>query len=672
MPWLRRVPHPSKADLIPVEILSEIFLLIVQDRPRLRKSLMLVCRRWRAIVLSTPGIHSQLTIRGATRKEVVQGFIQGRRSRFDVTVDINDEKRGGDFNAENFHECFMATCEAASRWSSLNLISPPPHGEYADLLTLQPLLHLESLKLARGFGEFVGPLMTAISRGAAPNLSTMDLADPVAVRYLVQPAGLHITHSLTTLTIQLSKRMGGPVDILPHLHRLEIFKARHLCLPFYPPGASLPLTHTLRFMNLKSVSVQWMAGHVFPALEQCRVEFPHHADIIQGLQPITMPSCFHLIYHSNDLRPITQFHIPSLDMLDVKSGQWNVWRGNPQLAALCPVVSARAKSLTKLRLDVECSEQLLLYMLGLTPTLEVLWLGLARPNALSMTFFRAFIFKEFDSDGVSDVVRPPGQTHAPLCSSLTSLQLHYRRWLRARGKRALIGILGEIVRSRRLGTEIPFLLGLSFDERFESTWSIDEPVREPQDLMPEDLMLGISVPHGIIPISAKFPLSGLIPLPFKEAEYLYLRAFFFNSSFEFLFAHGYHRLPLPTSLPCALPLFYALKVLVVEDTDPSFLAGHIFHKLERCRVVDSRNSFGASPSTFKETEMPVCTRVDIDDPYLLATFKLPQIHELALNFSHPDLSTIWMKHIAVNVNLSGLNLLHIKNVTKPPIFPQFF
>jgi hypothetical protein len=60
--------------------------------------------------------------------------------------------------------------------------------------------------------------------------------------------------------------------------------------------------------------------------------------------------------------------------------------------------------------------------------------------------------------------------------------------------------------------------------------------------------------------------------------------------------------------------------------------------------------------------MPVCTRVDIDDPYLLATFKLPQIYELALDFSDPDCSTIWEKHIAVNANLSGLNLLHMREL----------
>ena len=62
-----------------------------------------------------------------------------------------------------------------------------------------------------------------------------------------------------------------------------------------------------------------------------------------------------------------------------------------------------------------------------------------------------------------------------------------------------------------------------------------------------------------------------------------------------------------------------------------------------------------------DIHVSVCTRVDIDDPWVLATFKLPQIHELASDFSDRNCRMIWEKHIAVNANLSGLNLLHLKN-----------
>ena len=661
---------PGKADLIPVEILSEIFLFTVQGWAWYRDDLILVCRRWHAIILLIPGIHSQLTIKRTTQKEEVQAFIQGRKSRLDVTVDMNDESAidGDGFNTDTFHACFMAAAQAASRWRSLNLISPPPREEYKALQILQPLVHLKSFKLACGFGEFVEPLMTAISRSASPNFNTMYLEDPIAVLYLVQPTCLQINHSLRTLKIQLSKRMNITADVLPHLHRLEIFEARHLCLPFYPPDASLPLTHTLRFLHLKSVSVQWMAGHIFPALKECHVIFPHHAGMVQALQPVTMPFCSYLLYHSNDLRPLTHLHLPSLYKLEVKSGQWNAWRGNPQLSALRPVVAAAAKSLTVLHLDVECSEKLLVYMLSLVPALDQLRLGLARPNTLTATFFRALIVGEPNADDASDMVGPLSRAIVPLCPSLTSLYLQYRRWLRGPDNRALIAIFGDIMVSRNLEIHRSFNLWLSLDEASKSSWSIDKPVKNSQDLESEDLMLGILVPHGIVPISTAFPPNGVVALPLKEAEYLHLRHFHFPSSVEFLFTHDnmelvvydYDRALLPTSLPCALPLFYALRVLVMEGVNHSFLAGHTFHKLEKCRVVKSHNSFGASPSLFTETEMPVCTRVDIDDPYLLATFRLPQIYELALTFSHPNSSIIWEKHIMMNANLSGLNLLHMK------------
>ena len=516
----RPLRAPDKAEPIPVEILSEIFLLAVQGWPRSQKDLMLVCRRWHAIVLSTPGIPSQLTIRRGTQKETVQAFIQGRKSRLDVRVDINDEKDGSDFNAENLHACFMAAAQAASRWSSLSLISFPPHGESKPLQISQPLAQLEFFEVGHGFSKFLEPFMTAISKSAPPNLTTMHLEDPVAVLYLVQPACLHITHSLTTLTVQLSKMMDSSVDILPHLTRLESFEACNLRLPFYPPDASLPLIHTLRFLYVKSVSVQWMAGHTFPALEGCCVIFPRHADILQAMQAVTMPVCSYLLYHSNDLHPLAQFHLPSLAKLDVKSGQWNVWRGNPHLAVLCPVVAARAKSLTDLHLDAECSEQLLLYMLGLVPALKWLWLRLARPNALRTTFFQAFIIREPDFHGASDMVGPPSQTITRLCPSLLSVHLHYRRWLRSLDKKSLIVAFGDIKASRNPRIYGSFNLSLSFDESLDTLrWSINEPVRKSQVSKHMKLILGISVPHGIIPISNALPLNGLVVLPLKEAEY---------------------------------------------------------------------------------------------------------------------------------------------------------
>ena len=632
---------------------------------------MLVCRHWHAVILSSPGLHSQLTIRRVTQKEVVQAFIQARKTRLGVTVDVNDDGDSNDFDAENFRACFIAAIQAASRWSSLNLISPPPHGEYKDLRILQPLTHLESLKLACGFSEFFEPLVIAISRDALPNLTSMGLTDPAAVLCLAQLACSHIYHSLTTLKVQLLKRMDSPVDILPHLHRLETLEACGLCLPFYSPDSALPLIHTLRFLYLKSVSVQWMAGHVFPALGECRIVLPLHADTIHADQPVTMPSCSFLLYNSNDLHPLAHFLLPSLGILDVNNAQWNVWRGNRQLASLCPILTTRSQCLTILRLDVRCSEQFLVYLLKLAPVLEELWLGLAHPSALSQTFFQTFIVRAPNADSVSVMVKPPSQTIAPLlCPSLKSLRLHYRRWTRGPEKTSLVVTLSDIVGSRKLETKSSFSLSLSFDEAFEeSHWTIGKPVRKPEYFEYPHLVLGIATPHAIIHMSTLLPIRGLVSLPFKTAESLDFLAGS-STSLEFLSIRDHmkfmvyddYRPPPPSSLPCALPLFGALRVLIMECEDPSFLDGHTFHKLERCRLL-RKYQFRVTPRKrmLIETGMPLCTRVDVDEPSVLVALKLPQIRELALHFSAPNCGEIWEKHISVNVKLSGLKLLHMKD-----------
>jgi len=139
-----------------------------------------------------------------------------------------------------------------------------------------------------------------------------------------------------------------------------------------------------------------------------------------------MPSCYSLTYNSNDLHPLTHFYLPPLSRLDVKSGQWNTWRGNHQLAALnIPYSYSGAQRLTDLQLDVTCSEQLLIYMLRLVPAFQLLSLGLASPNALSIAFFQAFIVREPNVDNSSNMVRPPSQTTAPSCPSLRPLWLRY-------------------------------------------------------------------------------------------------------------------------------------------------------------------------------------------------------------------------------------------------------
>ena len=643
----------SPVHLLPTEILSIIFLLVVEDLyVEDCVELMLVCRHWYDIMLSTPGMPSRLWIGKSTTVEVVRAAIQGMWLLY-VEIDINDGRIGQDFNADAFDACFMTAIEAASRWKTLTIHSLPRPGEWKAFHIVPPLKNLESIGLERGcdLGNFFEPLMTAITTTATPHLTNMNFCNLNAVLYLVQPGCLRVLRSLTRLTIRLPKRMESPANILPHLHRLEYFNAEHLYLPFYPPEARLPLIQTLREVSLRSVSVQWMAGRVFPLLWRCFIKFPHQADAICD-QPVTMPTCTSLTYQSNNLDPLRNFHDLPLAGLTVTSGQWNITRGNLELMIITHMVVPSAQSLTMLDLQVRCSEQLLTCMLSLLPALDTLYLRLASPRALSETFFQAFVATESDADSPCET---GGQPSLQVCSKLSQLEVNYKRWLRGPERMTLLLVFGDIVSSRHV-----FQLCLRLDDLAQA-WFVERHVESIDEIADDELStVGISSPQGIIPleIAADDPLT---EVPFKEAEYLVA---VHQLSIECLLTlrHlvelrlGGEKDVLPSQPPPNLPLFHTLRVLDAGNMHPSFLAGQTFHKLERCRM----SLYGEGPTLSEDrvTQMPLCTRLDVDDSILLATLKLPQICQLGVSFHRPEHNMIWEKYITVNANLSGLELLH--------------
>ena len=605
---IRPLLLPGKAHLIPVEILSEIFLLVLRDQPLHQRRLVLVCQRWRDIMLSMPSITSRLWIRRATKKEVVQAFIQGRRTRLEVFVDVNSRRHGTDFNADDFHASLMAAIQAASRWRALDLLSFPPPGRYNESHTIvQPL------------------------------------------EILLQPACLHVFCSLTRLAIWLPKRMESPADILPHLQVLRRFKAQHLHLPTYSPSACLPLIQTLRHLTLKAVSVQWMAGKAFPVLKRCSITFPHHTATIRH-EPVTMPACTFLKYDSNDLHPLGFFHDLPLAELVVTCGQWNARRGNRQLVAMYPIVLASSQSLSTLDLRVQCSEQLLVLALSHLPALYQLTLRIARPHALSEAFFQAFIATNSNADSpcVTDAL-----PRTPLCVNLRRLGVHYKQWLRGPERNALIPVFGRL-------SEI-FLLVLSI-ERLEYSWYVCPPVASIPDPGYVQSVIGISSPNGIIRLEMAAKRDPSMEIPFQDAEYLWARQHLSIGSLSNLYRLLELRLIdegeiLPSVPPPNLPLFHTLRVFEAKIIHPSFLAGRTFDMLQRCRI--SNSSEDPKLSEGQVTQMPVCTTLDVGDLTLLATFKLPQIRKLGVSFDHAAFKLAWEKHITMNANLSGLKLLHV-------------
>jgi len=651
----------SKVHDIPVELFSEIFLFMIHVDPRSQLNLMLVCRRWRAIMLSTPGVRLPLRIGRSTQPNHVEAVTQEKSSLLDVIIDVNNMTHGTDFDDGNFYESFTAAAQVASRWRSLELVSFTPPGSYKDLDITQPLSRLESLQLMPDcrLGNFLGPFITALTATATPHLTVLEVADPEASVSFVQPACLHIFSSLTVLRLTC-RRMDSPVDILPCLHRLVTFEAHHLHIPIYPLGTLLPLLRTLQFLHLRSVSIQWMAGHIFPSLLSCHIMFPHHVDTT-ALQPVIMPSCSDFTYNSNHLG---HFSLPALTSLEVTSGQWSKWRGNLQLVIIQPIVFASAQNLTHLSLQVQCSEKLLAYMLALIPALELLWLGLASPHALSKAFFKTFVSRHPSAnDARTGKTR---ETATALCRGLRELHLHYKRWLRGSEKPAVIQAFGDIVASRQPEESPDLSLLLSFDVGPRGqVWKVHEPAMRRNSKI--RFCVGYPSPQGIIILSAAPSDGDFIPPLLRESTYFEIRGGH-PTKFPIDFFSSFHNLVelriyrdsrfQPTAqLQFNIPLFHTLKVLHVDGIQ-SWLPGHTFHRLERYWEFSSFAGPYLSQSLI--TEMPMCSSLEL---YLssLATFKLPRVCELSVSIDCPNAITIWEKQVAVNSNLSGLKLLSIRH-----------
>ena len=665
-----------KAHLIPAEIFSEIFLYTVQEDPDSQTVLMLVCRHWRAVMLSTPGIHSQLKIHRWTKKKDVERL--GKRWLLDVTVDAEyvppdmDPEFAPDINPVEFHACFMAAAEKASRWRSLEILSLPHPEEYKDLQVKYPLRHPESFKYLESFelatscdlGNFLEPLLNTVITTVTPRFTVMKVFRPDAALHILQSARFQIFSSLTTLTL-ICRRMQNPVDILPSFHRLEIFEAHYLFLPSYPLGVDLPLTQTLRILHLKSVSVQWMVRQTFPVLEECSIIFPHHAGAIQS---VDMPSCSILKYYSNNLSALEHFHISKPRKLEINCGQWRTWSGSLQLIRLHPIFAAQ--SLICLYMEIKCSERLLVSMLRLVPALEELWMRLSSPHALSTAFFLALT-----AGGHKANAGPSSQMIIPLCRKLKRLHLHYKRWSRGPERNGLIPAFGAVVASHPPEDGFEFYLSLDEGSKVQE-WYIRQ-LAEKFDIEQRDweITIGIPSPDGIVHLTKTDdqvyrdfgePLaeSECTQLP-RETEFIRTEESLAVSN-DFLFSfHSLKEARMPqlnlrmkqdTRFSLNATLFHTLKVLHVNTISSSFFAGQIFHKLER--YGEGRIYEGDIPGQGPLTEMPVCTRLVV--PLLrLATLKLPQIRELGLSID-VEHCHIWEKHIAVNANLSGLTLLHLQ------------
>ena len=442
---------------LPVEILTEIFLLSRDCHLRSPLNLMHVCRRWRATVLTTPRIWANLRLRTWT-KTIEVGFALKRTgaSPLDVEIDTGmDVFKMVDTNKlRRYAGLELATTEA-KRWRNLTITSFPTqldintHYKPEKPVFSGRMNALQSFKV-KGICEnsiIFDQLLNVVGSSSHEKLTDMELSSPNAIYRLAQPQFASIFRRLVTFKVDV-REMQAEVDILTQFEQLVTLEAYRLRLPNYPVETDLPLVRTLRYMKIKLVSVQWMSGRTFPDMVECTLILPHNARTLAlSGGGVDLPECTHFTYDDLVIDVLPNFCIPKLDTLTVRNNVWNKPRGSSQLAAVWSGAAGVVASLKPrvLHLDTLCHDQHLIHALSMLPELEGLYLGVVRPDGLCKKFFGALQKKRRGP-------QPPSlASKFGLCPNLRTFGIRYYRQI-LNGERDEIRpllLLGKIVESRQ-------------------------------------------------------------------------------------------------------------------------------------------------------------------------------------------------------------------------------
>ena len=426
---------------LPVELLRQIFLIIIDETSSPPPVLMLVCKHWHAIVTST---WASLKLVTRTPMDVVARKLERNQWLLDVVVDTDSDRL--DFTpSDSAFEAIFTVIEASSRWRSLVVESFPGQADLPEDLVNRHLQRCPNAIMNR-FTTFkvksiceTSPLLNGLlhilGTTAGSELTTVEINSPNVISFLA-PAYPSIFQSIKDLSLD-TPGIPDTVDLLPHLHQLETFTASHISFPIYQNDVNLPFIHTLRSLRLRAVSIQWMSGRIFHVLEYCTLIFPLHRNTLYTFSS-TLPNCKHLTFQGSPLDILNGISAHKLTHFSVIcSGSFNR-RGSRQLVQLSrQVLGGRRVAPTILHIGVEATNQAWINALFFMSNLEELIIDSAGPASLGAKVLRSLI--------VWPTLR--GKC-APLCSSLKRLRLKYRRWLRQTERLNLIPDLVYLIKSR--------------------------------------------------------------------------------------------------------------------------------------------------------------------------------------------------------------------------------
>ena len=311
---------------------------------------------------------------------------------------VIDTQRDGESPSED--PAFAALQNAltsTSEWHELTISSFPPENLSSQLgvQVASPLSVLEVLHVAAGCADSpsISHLLNLVPTEAP--LTELRLHPSFASLLFLQPHWFSVLKNLTVLIVN-GKNIDKPFELLPTFTQLQIFEANRLHLPLYEPDASLPLLSTLRKLQLRACSIQWMAGRHFPCLEECTILLPRHWAAIQQHE-VQLPSCKKLTYHHYPMTTAQYFQVPKMKAMELKSHDCNEQRAYQHLRHLCRV-DGRISKLTTLHLAFRCNEQVLTKVLKYLVPLQELVLSIAYPSPSWQSFLESLAAKPSTTD----------------------------------------------------------------------------------------------------------------------------------------------------------------------------------------------------------------------------------------------------------------------------------
>ena len=374
---------------LPMELMQEIFLYCIESHEMKPGQLASVCRYWRSAITTLASLWSTLRVGTWTEREQVAIWLQRAYPKKIVL----DTQRDGQLLSNALPLAALQDALAhTSQWCELTISSFPPENAASPLgfrvaspMNMLKVLHVEAGCMhSPSFAHLLNLVPTE-----AP-LCEMGLHSPFVITHFLQPHWFPVLQNLIVLIVN-GRDMDEPFELLPAFTQLQIFEADHLRLPLYEPNTNLPLLCTLRKLQLRACSVQWMAGREFPCLEECAILLPRHWEQIQQHE-VQLPSCKQLAYHGYPMTTAHYFHVPEMRTMDLRSHDCNEKRVSRHLRHLYRV-DGRISNLTTLHLTFQCSEQVLMKVLKYLVPLQELALSITHPSPSFQSFLESLAAK---------------------------------------------------------------------------------------------------------------------------------------------------------------------------------------------------------------------------------------------------------------------------------------